>query len=327
MSPAVAVVGAGAWGRNHVRTLHALGSLAGVVETSPPLRERLKAEYPGLAVWSAMEMAFPHVEGVIIATPAASHAGLAGEALEAGLGVLVEKPMTLDASHAQELVGIAAHTGRPLMVGHLLLYQPALQELKRQLDAGIVGRVLRIDLERLKHGRVRTQEDVLWSFGPHDVAVLFYLLGAAPSAMAAAGARFLPAGLLDDVHLELGYAGGRSAHLHLGWYWPEPRRGLRILGDEGMLVFDETEQSLTLHRKRLKGGAGADRLEPVDEGSLLLHLGQGEPLMREDQHFLDCLQWNRQPLSDGQSGVAVIQVLERAAALLAPGPHSIKEKP
>jgi predicted dehydrogenase len=324
VAPAVAVVGAGAWGKNHVRTFQALGSLAGVVEASPPLRERLQAEYPGLAVWSAMEMAFPHVQGVVIATPAASHAGLAGEALEAGLGVLVEKPMTLDAAHAQELVGIAAHTGRPLMVGHLLLYQPAIQELKRQLDAGIVGKVYRIDQERLHHGRVRDQEDVLWSLGPHDVAVLFYLMGEPPQAMSAAGARFLPSGLLDDVHLELAFTGGRSAHIHLGWYWPEKRRGLRVLGEQGMLVYDEADQSLTLHRKHLKGGTGADRLAPLDEGSLQLHLGQGEALMREDQHFLDCLRLNTKPLSDGQSGVDVIRVLERAQALLDPHP---KENP
>jgi len=326
VKPAVAVVGAGPWGRNHVRTLQALGSLAGVVETSPPLRERLKADYPGLPVWSSMPMAFPHVQGVVIATPAATHAGLASEALEAGLGVLVEKPMTLDAAHAQELVGIAAHTGRPLMVGHLLLYQPAIQELKRQLDAGAVGRVLRIDQERLNHGRVREQEDVLWSLGPHDVAVLLHLMGEPPAALAAAGASFLPPGHLDDVHLELAFSGGRSAHIHLGWYWPQQRRGLRVLGDQGMLVYDEADQSLTLHRKRLKGGAGADRLAPVDEGAVLLHLGQGEALVREDQHFLDCLRSNGRPLSDGQSGVDVIRVLARADALLRQGPRS-KENP
>jgi len=320
VNPAVAVVGAGAWGRNHVRTFHLLGGLGGVVETSPPLRERLKADFPGLPVWSSLAMALPHVQGIVIATPAATHAGLASEALEAGLGVLVEKPMTLDASHAQELVGIAAHTGRPLMVGHLLLYQPAVQELKRLLDAGVVGKVLRIDQERLNHGRVRQEEDVLWSFGPHDVAVLFHLMGEPPSALAAAGARFLPGGHLDDVHLELAFSGGRSAHIHLSWYWPRKRRGLRVLGDRGMLVYDEADQSLTLHRKRLKGGTGAEALAPVDEGSVLLHLGQGEALVREDQHFLDCLRSNGRPLSDGESGVDVIRVLERADALLRPDP-------
>ena len=318
----MAVVGAGAWGRNHVRTFHALGALGGVVEASPSLRARLTGEYPGLPVWGSLEMALAHVDGIVIATPAASHAGLAGEALESGLGVLVEKPMTLDASHAQELVGMAALTGKPLMVGHLLLYQPAIQELRRQLQAGVVGKVLRIDMERLNHGRVRNQEDVLWSFGPHDVAVLFYLMGEAPIRVAAAGARFLQPGILDDVHLDLTFHGGRSAHIHLSWYWPEKRRGLRVLGDKGMLVYDEADQSLTLHHKRLTGGSGPDRLAPLDEGCGFLFRGQGEALMREDQHFLDCLQTNSKPLSDGQSGVDVIRVLERADALLRQDPFS-----
>jgi predicted dehydrogenase len=328
VSPCVAVVGAGAWGKNHVRAFHALGSLGGVVEASSSLRAKLQGEYPGLPVWSSLEMAFPHVQGIVIATPAVSHAPLAAQALEAGLGVLVEKPMTLDAAQAQGLVATASSAGRTLMVGHLLLYQSAIQDLKRQLDAGVVGKVLRIDQERLNHGRVRPQENVLWSFAPHDVAVLFYLMGQAPTAVQACGAAFLQEGIPDDVHLELAFPGGRSAHIHAAWYWPEKRRGLRVLGEEGMVVYDEADQSITLHRKRLKGGGGQDRLEPLDRGSVLLHLGQGEALLREDQHFLDCLHSNARPISDGQSGADVIRVLERADAQLKQGPQPLsKEQP
>ena len=212
------------------------------------------------------------------------------------------------------------------MVGHLLLYQSAIQELKRQLDAGIVGRILRIDQERLNHGRVRPEENVLWSFAPHDVAVLLHLMGEPPLGVQAAGACFLQPGIMDDVHVELAFSGGRSAHLHVGWYWPEKVRGLRVLGEEGMVVYDEADQSLTLHRKYLKGGEGGDRLLPVDRGSVLLYLGQGEALLREDQHFRDCLQSNTQPLSDGQSGVGVIRVLELADALLSQGPLSFTQE-
>jgi predicted dehydrogenase len=299
-----------------VRTLNALGVLGGVVETSPSLRQSLQVEYPGVPVWGSLEQAFAQVEGIVIATPAATHADLASQALEGGLGVLVEKPMTLDARHAEALVGLAVGCGRTLMVGHLLLYQPAVQELKRQLDAGVVGKVLRIDQERLSHGRVRSQENVLWSFAPHDVAVLFYLMGEAPAGVQASGASFLQPGIHDDVHLELAFSGGRSAHVHAGWYWPEKRRGLRVLGETGMVVYDEADQSLTLHRKHLAGGGGPECLFPVDLGAVLLYLGQGEALVREDQHFLDCLHAHTRPLSDGQSGVEVIRVLEQADALL-----------
>jgi predicted dehydrogenase len=315
VSAAVAVVGAGAWGRNHVRTFQQLGSLAGVVESSKLLRERLRTEFPGVPVWTSLEPALERAEGIVIATPAPTHADLAAQALEAGRGVLVEKPMTLDTAHAEHLVALAQARSRPLMVGHTLLYQPAIQELKRQLDAGVVGPVLRVNQQRLKHGRVRSAENVLWSFAPHDLAVLLYLMGGPPLEVRATGAAFLQPGIADDVHLELAFAGGRSAHVHVSWYWPETRRGLQVLGAAGMLSHEEADQSLTLHRRHLKGGA-EDPLAPADLGSVLVYLGQGQALLREDQHFLDCLDSGEPPLSDGRSGVEVIRVLAEADAQL-----------
>ena len=316
MSPRVAVAGCGAWGRNHVRTMHDLGALAGVVEVLPSLRERIQAEYPDLPVWKSLDQAFPHVDGVVVATPAPTHAGLAGRALEAGKGVLVEKPMTLETPQAQELVALAEAAGRPLMVGHLLLYQPAVQELKRLLTAGAVGRVLRIHQERLNHGRVRSTENVLWSLAPHDLAVLCYLMDGAPRKVRAVGAAFLQNGIHDDVHLELGFGARRSAHIHAAWYWPGKRRGLRVLGEEGMIAYNESDQSLTLHRKRLAGGDPPAGLAPVDEGSERVFEGQGDVLRLEDQHFLDCLETGATPLSDGRSGVDVVRILEEADAQL-----------
>ena len=316
MSPRVAVVGCGAWGRHHVRTFQELGALAGVVELLPALRERIQEDFPGVPVWGAMEQAFDRVDGIVVATPAPSHAPLAARALEAGKGVLVEKPMTLGSRDAQELVNLARAAGRPLMVGHLLLYQPAVRELKRLLEAGAVGRVLRIHHERLNHGRVRQTENVLWSLAPHDVAVLCHLMGEGPRVVRASGAAFLQPGVHDDIHLELGFSEGRSAHIHSAWYWPGKRRGLRVMGDEGMIAYNESDQSLTLHRKRLKGGEPPAGLAPVDEGSERVFEGHGEPLRLEDQHFLDCLATGTEPLSDGRSGVEVVRVLEEADAQL-----------
>jgi len=316
VSPRVAVVGCGAWGRHHVRTFQELGALAGVVELLPALRERIQEDFPGVPVWGAMEQAFERADGIVVATPAPSHAPLAARALQAGKGVLVEKPMTLGSRDAQELVSLARAAGRPLMVGHLLLYQPAVRELKRLLEAGAVGRVLRIHHERLNHGRVRQTENVLWSLAPHDVAVLCHLMGGAPRAVRASGAAFLQPGIHDDIHLELGFSGGRSAHIHSAWYWPGMRRGLRVMGDEGMIAYNESDQSLTLHRKRLKGGEPPAGLAPVDEGSERVFEGHGEPLRLEDQHFLDCLATGAAPLSDGRGGVEVVRVLEEADAQL-----------
>jgi len=316
VSPSVAVIGCGAWGRNHVRTFLELGALAGVVEVLPSLRERIQAEYPGVPVWGSLEQAFGRADGIVIATPAPSHGALAARALAAGKGVMVEKPMTLDVRAARELVALAAAAGRPLMVGHLLMYQPAIRELKRLLEGGAVGRVLRIHQERLNHGRVRNTENVLWSLAPHDVAVLCMLMGGAPRTVRACGAAFLQPGIHDDIHLELNFSAGRSAHIHSAWYWPGKRRGMRVLGDEGMIAYNESDQSLTLHRKRLKGGDPPAGLAPVDEGSERIYEGQGEPLRLEDQHFLDCLTSGAAPLSDGRSGVEVVRVLEEADAQL-----------
>jgi len=315
VSPAVAVAGCGAWGRNHVRTFHELGALAGVVEVLPALRERIQADYPGVPVWGSLEQAFAHADGIVIATPAPSHAALAARALRVGKGVLVEKPMTLGVRDAQALVALAQGAGRPLLVGHLLLYQPAIRELKRMLEFGTVGRVLRIHQERLNHGRVRNTENVLWSLAPHDVAVLCHLMGGGPREVRATGAAFLQPGIHDDIHLELGFSGGRSAHIHSAWYWPGKRRGLRVLGDEGMIAYNESDQSLTLHRKRLKGGDPPAGLAPVDDGSERVFEGHGEALRLEDQHFLDCLA-GAAPLADGRSGVEVVRVLEEADAQL-----------
>lgn len=325
----VAVAGAGAWGRNHLRVLHGLGALAGVVEVSEASRDQVHSDYPGLPVWGSLGEAFRHggaVDGVVIATPAPTHAGLATEALREGRGVLVEKPMTLEAREAQGLVEQAAAGGRVLMVGHLLLYQPAVQELKRVLDSGILGRVHRIHQERLNLGRVRSTESVLWSLAPHDVAVLIHLMGEAPREVRAAGAAFLQPGLHDDVHLELAFGDGRSAHAHVSWYWPGRRRILRVLGERGMIVYDEEDQSLTLHRKRLLGGDTPRRLEIVDEGAVRVFEGPGEALRLEDQHFLDCLASGTTPMSDGRSGLDVIRVLERADAQLRGAlPPTLKE--
>lgn len=314
--PKVVVAGAGAWGRNHVRTFHGLGALAGVVEPSPALQAQVQADFPGIPVWSRLEEALPAADGVVLATPAPTHAALARTALAAGKGVLVEKPMTLDTEDAEALAAAAARSDRPVLVGHLLLFQPAIEELKRQVEAGLIGRVLRVHQERLNHGRVRSTENVMWSFSCHDIAVLLHLLGEAPTGVQATGAAFLQAGIHDDVHLELAFASGRSAHIHAAWYWPGKQRGLRVFGETGMLVYDEADQSLTLHRKHLKGGAGPDALAPLDGGQERIFQGDGEPLKLEAQHFLACLAGTARPRSGAQDGLEVVRVLERAQAQL-----------
>jgi|LSQX01.1.fsa_nt_gb predicted dehydrogenase len=302
----VGVIGAGSWGRNLVRTFYLLGELAAVAELNPDIRQGLAAEYPGVCLYrDYRDLLAEDVPAVIIATPAPTHHAIAREALLAGKDVFVEKPLALSGAEAAELVKIAGRHNRILMTGHLLLYQPAIRRVKDYLESGALGRIAFFAQERLKFGRVRAAENVLWSFGVHDIAVLLYLVGQKPQKVAATGRCFLQENIEDAVHVHLRFAGGVQAHLHVSWLWPETRRRLTIAGSEAMLTYDEGEQKVTLHKKRVASG-----LQHCDEGAVVLFRGSDEPLLLECRHFLECVKERRQPLSDGKSALEVIEVLE-----------------
>ncbi|MGQ9700814.1 MAG: Gfo/Idh/MocA family protein [Candidatus Bipolaricaulaceae bacterium] len=308
----VGLIGAGGWGRNLARVLHELGALGGIAELRPDLRAELKTLYPAIPIYSdhkaLLQADFP---GVVIATPAATHFALAKEALLAGKHVFVEKPLALSASEAEELVALARATDRTLMVGHLLLYQPAIRWIKAFLDSGALGRLWGLHQERLNFGKVRTVENALWSLGVHDVAVLLFLVGQVPERVVAHGQALLQPTVEDDVYFHLWFPGGVQAHIHSSWLWPEKRRRLTLIGEKGMLVYDELTQTVVFHRKRI-----APDLSQHDEGATEVFRGQGEPLLLELEHFLECVQEGKTPLSDGASAVSVVRVLEEAARQL-----------
>ncbi|OIQ12671.1 Gfo/Idh/MocA family protein [Neomoorella thermoacetica] len=304
----VGIIGAGNWGKNLVRTFFSLGRLAGVAEVNPATRQWLAAAYPGLPVYSDYgDLLACDIAAVAIATPAATHYQVAREALLAGKDVFVEKPLALSRAEAEELVALAESKNRILMVGHLLLYQPAVQWLKRYLESGAIGPVAFLTQERLKLGRVRPVENVMWSFGVHDIAVLLYLVGQKPQQVKAYGRCFLQKEIEDDVYLHLRFPGGIAAHLHVSWLWPEQRRLLTIVGSKAMLVYDEVQQRLTLYKKRV-----TPDLQSEDAGSEVVFQGDGEPLLLECRHFLDRVADRRRPLSDGRGALDVIAVLEEA---------------
>lgn len=308
-TPQVAVLGAGAWGSNLARTLHDLSALGAVVDPAPSVRRAVAARYPGVAVHAALaDVLGPGVAAVAIATPAATHHAIAKQALLAGKDVFVEKPMTLRPDDAEELTRLAEREGRVLMVGHLLLYQPAIEYIARQLRDGLLGRLHSLHQERLKLGRVRAEENVLWSFGVHDIAVLLHLVGSEPTDVCTASHRILQPEVEDDVHLHLGFEGGVQAHLHVSWLWPETRRRLTVIGSEGMLTYDEVSGVVTLHRKTVD----ADLAEH-DGGTEVVFTSKDEPLRLEMEHFLARVRDRGRPLSDGWDGTRVVRVLERAA--------------
>jgi len=307
-----AVIGAGAWGKNHIRTLNSLGALAAVVDISPAAREAVANDYPGIPVHEDLDSVInSDIPAALVVTPATTHYEVAKRLLAAGKDVFIEKPMTLWVGHAEELVDLAEAEKRILMVGHLLLHQPAVQWLRQALISGIIGKLHSIHQHRLGLGRARTAENVLWSLGVHDVAVVLYLVGRRPINLEVHGHRILQTNVEDDVYLHLMFPDGVDTHLHCSWLWPGKERGMVIVGTTGMLEYNEVDQTVTLHRKRIDMD-----LKNVDEGSEVVFEGSGEPLKLELQHFLDCVRDRTIPLSDGRHGLEVMKVMQETVRRL-----------
>ncbi len=294
----IASIGAGSWGMNIVRNLNDLGVLAGVADPDEGLRERVHEAFPGQETFGDYrELIDADLEGVAVATPAPTHYEIAKTFLENGKDVFVEKPMTLTSADAEDLLATAESNGRVLMVGHLLLYQPAVRWLKDYLGGGAIGQVYSMHQERLKLGRARAVENVLWSLGVHDIAVLLYLAGHAPAAVRYSGHAGLREGIEDDTYLHMEFEGGMKAHLHNSWLWT------------GMLVYDEIAQSVTLHCKSID-----EELRNQDEGEEIVFEGSGQPLRLEMEHFIECIRSRETPISGAQNGLEVIRVLESASS-------------
>lgn len=297
-----------------VRTFHQLDALAAVVELDPALRSSIRAQYPHIPVFDdVQDVLNSPISALAIATPAPVHFSVAMAALQADKDVFIEKPMTLNTEDAVELTRVAAERNRILMVGHLLLYQPAIQWIKSFIDAGELGTLHSIHQERLGLGIARRNENVLWNLGVHDLAVALFLLNDAPERIHVAGQCVLQPHVDDDIYLHMEFAEGRQLHLHVSWLWPEKRRRLTVIGSKGMLVYNELEQSVDFHRK----GIGED-LANWDDGVERVYQGQPEPLKLELQHFLGRLKDRTPPLTDGRHAIEVIRILEKASSLLEP---------
>lgn len=313
MTHKIAVIGAGAWGKNLVRNFHDLGALAAVMDPTESVRAYNAQEY-GVPTYDDYQAVLdnPDLDGIAIATPVPTHHEMGLRALKAGKDVYIEKPITHTAAECAELVEVAEAEGRILMAGHLLLYQPATGFIKETIESGQLGDLYGVHLERLTLGRVRSFESVLWDLSVHDLAVILFLAGGqSPSAIRADGHRILRKELEDDVYIRFDFPGGARADLHTSWLWPEMQRRMIVRGSKAMLVYDEVAQTVTLHRKSI----GED-LQNVDEGSEVIYEGHAQPLRLELEHFLERMD-DRQPArSDGRSALEVMRVLERISDIL-----------
>ncbi len=309
----IIVVGAGNWGKNLIRNFDQLGALAGVAEVNEQLREALATQYPHIPRYSDYKQVLAsEISAVVLATPAPTHFKFALAALEAGKDVFVEKPMTLKTTEARQLAEYAERESQILMVGHLLLYQPAIRWLRDYLATGKAGKVYHVATQRVKLGRVRQEENVWWSFAPHDVSVVLDLLGNPHlKQVQAQGQSILQPQIEDNVHVHVQFEGGQTGHLHCSWYWPELKRSTTVIAEKQMLVYDEVSQQITVYSK----GVHND-FSNRDEGSWSPDLDESEPLKLECEHFLNCLETRQTPLSDGWNGLAVVEILEKAQEAL-----------
>lgn len=307
----IALIGAGHWGQNLARTLHQLGALEAVAEEDENRRLALSEQYPSIVFHQQYAPILEsRVPAVAIATPAPTHFQIAMEALDAGKDVFVEKPMTLRVSEARALVERARAMDAILMAGHLLLYQPAVQKMKEYVGSGAIGQLYSIHQERLNFGRARSVENALWSLGIHDVAVALYLAGESPVEVSMAAQACVNPGIEDDVHLHMRFPNAAQAHLHTSWLWHEKRRRTTLIGEYGMVIYDENTQTVTLHRKSISSA-----LHHYDEGQEILFEGASEPLTLELEHFLYCVKTREKPLSDGESAIAALSVLEQVSPI------------
>ena len=315
--PAVAVIGAGHWGQNLVRNMAELGALAALVEADPARAAELARRH-GVPARSLEEvLADPAIAAVVVATPAATHGRLALRALEAGKDVFVEKPLALDLDEAAAVVRTAERLGRVAMVGHLLQYHPAFLRLRALVAEGRLGRLLYLYSHRLNLGKFRREENVFWSFAPHDLSMILSLAGEEPDRVSATGQCYLHEKIADVTTTHLRFPSGIAAHVFVSWLHPFKEQRLIVVGDAGMAVFDDGRpwaEKLVLYPHAVRWRDGLP--EPDRAAAVPEPLTPAEPLRLECEHFLAAVRTRARPRTDAAEGLRVLRVLaaaERAA--------------
>jgi predicted dehydrogenase len=318
----LAVVGVGGWGKNLARNYFQIPEcdLKYICDTNATKLKQLQAQLPGTGTSTKFDEIVddPDIQAVVIATPAPTHYSLCKAALLAGKDVYVEKPFVLNVDEAEELIKIAEQKQQILMVGHLLEYHPIITRLRQMIDSGELGNVYYIYNQRLNLGTVRTDENALWNFAPHDISSILYLLGKEPTDVAARGQGYLQNGIEDVVFVTLNFNDNSMAHIHVSWLDPHKVRKITIVGSKKMAVFDDLESNEKL-RIYDKGAANNTDYNTFAEyislrfGDITIpYVKIGEPLRLECEHFLQCVRERKQPLSDGYDGLRVTRVLDAA---------------
>jgi len=315
MGKKLCVIGGGYWGKNHIKTLYEMGSLGGIVETE---KDRLNEHLSKYAVQGFLDLEDAikeNFDGYIVATPAITHYPIGKILLSRGLNVLLEKPMTLSTEHAQELVEIAKESNARLMVGHVLLFHPAIKKIKEIVDSGKLGKLYYAYSSRLNFGKVRTEENVFWSFAPHDISVLNYLIGSSALKIKAKGSKYLQDNVYDVTMAQFTYPNNVHAHIFVSWLHPFKEQRLIVVGEKGMLSFEDSskDKSLIYYDKHVDFVEHQPIL--LSEPDEVISYEKKLPLTEELKYFIENLDSNIE-IADGQSGLEVVKVLETVQELI-----------
>ena len=307
----VAVIGCGYWGKNLVRNFNQLGALSLVVDATDAGRGKARELAPNVPVAEDIQAALESdVQGVVIATPAETHYTIVKQALLAGKDVFVEKPMALSYEHGRELVLLARARERILMVGHVLEYHPAIVKLFTMVEQNELGEVRYIYSNRLSLGKIRREENILWSFAPHDIAVILRLVGGVPFQVSATGGAYVQPNIADVTVTNLLFDNGVRAHIFVSWLHPFKEQRLVVIGSKKMASFDDVSKRLVLYNQRVEWSHGQP--VPVKGEGELVDFSDAEPLKQECRAFLDAMTTRQPPVTHGESGLRVLRVLQAA---------------
>jgi len=309
-----ALIGAGYWGKNILRNLYELGVLHSVCDNNPKIIEDNKEKFPEVNYTDSFEVILkdPQIKAVFIATPAITHYNLVKQAILANKDVFVEKPLSLTVKEGEELVQLAHAQKRILMVGHILQYHPAVCKLKDMIFQGELGQIRYVYSNRLNIGKLRTEENILWSFAPHDISVILMLLDEEPVRVSAFGGDYLNAGINDVTLTTLEFRNGVKGHIFVSWLHPYKEQKLIVVGSKAMAVFDDvSKEKLFLYPHTIEWKNGKIPIAQKAEFQVVA-IEQGEPLKLELQHFIDCVESRKKPKTDGNEGMRVLKVLETA---------------
>jgi predicted dehydrogenase len=310
------LIGWGYWGPKLARNLESLpqASLEIVADLNPLSLSKVRAERPWIKTTSDMEEIFnSDIDGVVIATPVATHFELARAALQHGKHVLVEKPLTANVQHAEELIELAECSKRTLMAGHTFEYSPAVTQLRQLIQDGELGNIYCIEIERLNLGLFRSDIDVIWDLAPHDASILLSLLGQSPIRVQAHAHAHLHPTIFDVAHLDLEYASGTTAHVHVSWLHPAKVRRVTVVGDKRMAIYDDTNPAEMLKVFNKGADIGVDPIVSYRHGAITIpHIEWMEPLRLECEDFAHAIRTGEEPRASGRSGLEVVKILAAA---------------